>query len=49
MDVSMPLMGGIEATETIRRWEYDQGIPRVPIVALTAHASASSPPSRAPA
>ncbi|KZT60565.1 hypothetical protein CALCODRAFT_465400 [Calocera cornea HHB12733] len=39
MDVSMPLMGGIEATETIRKWEGDHGVQRVPIVALTAHAS----------
>ncbi|KZO97433.1 hypothetical protein CALVIDRAFT_88561 [Calocera viscosa TUFC12733] len=38
MDVSMPFMGGIEATEMIRQWEADNGVQRVPIVALTAHA-----------
>ncbi|EJT98286.1 hypothetical protein DACRYDRAFT_118989 [Dacryopinax primogenitus] len=38
MDVSMPFMGGIEATEIIRRWEHETGVARVPIVALTAHA-----------
>ena len=43
MDVSMPLMGGKEATELIRAWEEDAGIPRTAIIALTAHASAWSP------
>jgi len=38
MDVSMPFMGGIEATEHIRKWEADVRAPRIPIVALTAHA-----------
>jgi PAS domain S-box-containing protein len=38
MDVQMPVMGGLEATEKIRLWQADQGKPRVPIVALTANA-----------
>ncbi|KDQ51728.1 hypothetical protein JAAARDRAFT_139768 [Jaapia argillacea MUCL 33604] len=38
MDVSMPFMGGMEATELIRAWEMAQALPRTPIIALTAHA-----------
>ncbi|MEL6188845.1 MAG: response regulator, partial [Myxococcota bacterium] len=38
MDVSMPEMDGIEATEAIRQWEAAERRPRTPIVALTAHA-----------
>ncbi len=38
MDVHMPVMGGLEATETIRLWQAENGKPRVPIVALTASA-----------
>ncbi|KAJ5751579.1 hypothetical protein N7520_008496 [Penicillium odoratum] len=38
MDVRMPIMGGFEATATIRQHEKLQNLPRVPIVALTAHA-----------
>ncbi|KAK0518989.1 histidine kinase osmosensor, partial [Tilletia horrida] len=38
MDVSMPVMGGIEATMAIRKFEASLGDERVPIVALTAHA-----------
>ncbi|KAF8332381.1 histidine kinase [Cantharellus anzutake] len=38
MDVSMPLMGGMEATEMIRKWEMTTGARRTPIIALTAHA-----------
>ena len=39
MDVSMPFMGGMEATELIRSWEMQEGLPPIPIIALTAHAS----------
>jgi two-component system sensor histidine kinase/response regulator len=39
MDVQMPVMGGIEATEIIRRNEQKTGA-HVPIVAMTAHAMA---------
>ncbi|KAH8802033.1 hypothetical protein DL96DRAFT_1672185 [Flagelloscypha sp. PMI_526] len=38
MDVSMPFMGGMEATELIRKYEREHGLPPTPIVALTAHA-----------
>ena len=38
MDISMPEMDGREATRAIRKIEQDRGMPRVPIVALTAHA-----------
>ncbi|CDR40488.1 CYFA0S05e01068g1_1 [Cyberlindnera fabianii] len=43
MDVQMPIMGGFEATENIRKWEkeinpIDPYSVRVPIIALTAHA-----------
>jgi len=38
MDVSMPLMGGMEATEVIRSFEMHRGIQPIPIIALTAHA-----------
>jgi len=37
MDIQMPEMNGLEATEAIRRQEGERG-GRVPIVALTAHA-----------
>jgi CheY-like chemotaxis protein len=43
MDVSMPLMGGMEATEVIRAWERETRCKRTPIVALTAHASTRPP------
>lgn len=39
MDVSMPFMGGMEATELIRAFELAEGLERTPIIALTAHAS----------
>ncbi|CAE6450555.1 unnamed protein product [Rhizoctonia solani] len=38
MDVSMPFMGGMEATEIIRAFEKEKDIRRTPIIALTAHA-----------
>lgn len=40
MDVSMPFMGGMEATELIRAFEVHDNLERSPIIALTAHASA---------
>ncbi|MFZ6048684.1 ATP-binding protein [Pseudomonas sp. CR3202] len=41
MDVQMPGMDGTQATEAIRRWESEQRMDPVPIVALTAHALAN--------
>lgn len=38
MDVSMPVMSGIEATKCIRAFEENMRVPRTPIIALTAHA-----------
>ncbi|KAF4582712.1 hypothetical protein EYR40_002636 [Pleurotus pulmonarius] len=38
MDVSMPFMGGMEATELIRSYEMHTGLSPTPIIALTAHA-----------
>jgi osomolarity two-component system sensor histidine kinase NIK1 len=38
MDVSMPFMGGMEATELIRAFEMHKGLTATPIIALTAHA-----------
>ncbi|MGC4099532.1 MAG: response regulator [Nitrospira sp.] len=40
MDCQMPEMDGFAATAAIRTREKDLGLPRVPIVALTAHAIA---------
>jgi ammonium transporter len=37
MDISMPEMNGIQATETIRKIESQKGLPRTPIIAVTAH------------
>ncbi|HEY4818353.1 MAG TPA: PAS domain S-box protein [Candidatus Acidoferrum sp.] len=38
MDIQMPVLSGIDATRAIREWE--QGEPRTPIIAMTAHAMA---------
>lgn len=38
MDVSMPVMGGMEATGLIREFESSENVSRTPIIALTAHA-----------
>ena len=37
-DISMPEMDGLEAARLIRAFEAENGLPRVPIVAMTAHA-----------
>ena len=38
MDIQMPTMDGHQATQRIRQWETQAGLPRLPIVALTARA-----------
>jgi len=38
MDIQMPEMGGVEATEIIRSLEAERGDPPMPIIALTANA-----------
>ncbi len=38
MDISMPVMDGIEAFKAIRSFEADKNRPATPIVAITAHA-----------
>jgi len=38
MDMQMPVMGGIEATQRIRHFEKASGLPHTPIIAMTAAA-----------
>jgi DNA-binding response OmpR family regulator len=38
MDVAMPIMDGLTATRTIRAIELERGLPRTPIMAITANA-----------
>jgi signal transduction histidine kinase/DNA-binding response OmpR family regulator len=42
MDMHMPEMNGMEATQTIRRIEAERGLARIPIIALTANAMAEA-------
>ena len=37
MDCEMPVLDGFAATRRIRAWERAEGIPPVPVVALTGH------------
>lgn len=39
MDVQMPVMDGLTATRTIRKWEDEDHRQRIPVIALTAHAT----------
>ncbi|MBF0163795.1 MAG: response regulator, partial [Magnetococcales bacterium] len=37
MDCEMPILDGFETTRRVRAWEMEHGLPRIPIIALTAH------------
>ena len=41
MDLQMPQMDGMEACQHLRRWEREQGLAPIPVVALTANALSS--------
>jgi len=38
MDLQMPIMGGLDSTIAIRKWEKENGYPQIPIIAMTADA-----------
>jgi CheY-like chemotaxis protein len=38
MDIQMPIMNGVEATQTILKYEKEKNLPHIPIVAVTANA-----------
>jgi CheY-like chemotaxis protein len=40
MDIQMQEMDGLEATRSIRKQEKKNNLPRIPIIAMTAHAQA---------
>ena len=42
MDISMPVMNGVAATQRIRQYEEEAGLQRAPVIALTGLASAAA-------
>jgi CheY-like chemotaxis protein len=42
MDISMPIMNGLDATKHIRDYEFENGIPATTVIALTGLASADA-------